>query len=282
MTVSLIPDSQHRDGRHIRILTHNIYNITADWERRRPVLIDGLRQLDSDLIALQETTLTPEYDQATDLLDDWYVVVNSAARIPGEWGASIASRWPVRDIHELDQRTFPGVELWCTTLIAEIDAPDPVGPLLFVNHFQSAHVAREHVREQQAVAAARFIEELVAQEERHVILAGDLNAGPESSSVRFLMGRQSLDGMSVCYLNAWDHAHRGEPGDTFTQRSPLVEEAHTVWPYQRLDHILVRFGNSGSPTLGIANCELAFNEPIDGIWPSDHFALVADLSVPAN
>jgi endonuclease/exonuclease/phosphatase family metal-dependent hydrolase len=268
------------DDRSLRVLTCNIYNTTADWERRRPVLIEGIRQLSPDLIALQETVLTSGYDQATDVLGDRYQIVNSRARLPNSWGASIASRWPMRHVHELDQSVSPRAEPWCTTMIAEIDAPEPFGPLLFVNHFQSAHVAQELEREQQALLAARFIERLVAEHDHHVILVGDLNAGPEAASVRFWMGRQSLDGTSVCYLNAWDRVHPGEPGHTFTTRSPLVAEAHSDWPYQRLDHILLRFGEGGGPSLDITRCEIAFDQPSDGVWPSDHFGLVADFSVP--
>jgi endonuclease/exonuclease/phosphatase family metal-dependent hydrolase len=208
-------------------------------------------------------------------------VVNSHARLPDSWGAAIGSRWPIRHVHELDQQVTPQAEPWCTTMIAEIDAPEPIGPLLFVNHFQSAHVAQELERERQALVAARFIEDLVANEDRHVIMVGDLNAGREAASIRFLMGRQSLDGMSVCYLNAWDRVHPDEPGHTFTSRSPLVGEAHRDWPYQRLDHILLRFGAGGSPSLDITGCEVAFDQPVSGVWPSDHFGLVADFSVPA-
>lgn len=272
---------QLRDEAELRVLTCNIYNTTADWERRRPVLVEEIRRYAPDLIALQETELTADYDQAADVLGDRCQIVNSRARLPGSWGAAIASRWPIRHIHELDQAVSPRAEPWCTTMIAEIDAPEPLGQLLFVNHFQSAHVAQELEREQQALLAARRIEQLVTEQARHVILAGDLNAGVEAASVRFLMGRQSLDGTSVCYLNAWDRIHPGQEGHTFTPRSPLVAEAHRDWPYQRLDHILLRFGERGSPTLDITGCELAFDQPINGVWPSDHFGLVADFAIPA-
>ncbi|MDQ3780276.1 MAG: hypothetical protein M3354_07010, partial [Chloroflexota bacterium] len=53
------------------------------------------------------------------------------------------------------------------------------------------------------------------------------------------------------------------------------------WPFQRIDHIFVRCGERGGPTLEIAACALAFAEPVDGVWASDHFAVVADLFVPA-
>lgn len=268
------------NDRALRVLTCNIYNTSADWERRRPVLIDAMRQHAPDLVALQETVLIPGYDQARDVLDDGYHVVNSQARLPGSWGASLASRWPVRNVHELDQAVSPRAEPWCTTIIAEIDVPAPIGPLLFVNHFQSAHVAQEFEREQQALLAAQAIERMVAEQDHHVILAGDLNAGPEAASVRFLMGRQSLAGTSVCYLNAWDRLHPGKPGHTFTARSPLVAAEHRDWPSQRLDHILLRFGEGGGPSLDITGCEVVFDQPVNGVWPSDHFGLVADFAAP--
>lgn len=280
MPVSKIPDRKLLDERQFRVLTYNIYNVAADWEHRRSLLIDGIRQLAPDLIALQETVLNGSYDQAADLLGDRYEIVNSDARLPDNWGASIASRWPIGNARELDQTVTARAEPWCTTLIAEIDAPDLIGPLLFVNHFQSAHVAREFERERQALRVATCIEEMVAERDRHVILAGDLNAGPDSASLRYLTGKQSLDGISVCYLNAWDRLHLGEPGHTFTPRSPLVAAEHSDWPSHRLDHILLRFGEGGGPTLDITGCELAFDEPIDGVWASDHFGLVADLAVP--
>jgi hypothetical protein len=42
----------------------------------------------------------------------------------------------------------------------------------------------------------------------------------------------------------------------------------------------VRCGNHG-PTFDIAACALLFDEPIDRVWASDHFGVVADLAVPA-
>src|SRR5919204_4302380 len=74
--------------------------------------------------------------------------------------------------------------------------------------------------------------------ERHVIFAGDFSADPDSAGVGFLTGRQSLDGTSVCYRDAWESAHPGESGDTFTPRNPLVYDWD--WPFRRLDYVLVR------------------------------------------
>jgi len=82
----------------------------------------------------------------------------------------------------------------CTTLVAKILVPDPLGTLFFVNHFPSWWLNFELERELQAAVAAQFIEEHVAQGNVHVVLVGDLDADPGAASVRFWSGRQALAG----------------------------------------------------------------------------------------
>ena len=69
--------------------------------------------------------------------------------------------------------------------------------------------------------------------------------------------------------------------------SSIISNRHTFsaanlltprsWPFQRIDHILIRCGSDDMPTLDITGCELAFDTPVDGTWASDHFGLVADF-----
>jgi endonuclease/exonuclease/phosphatase family metal-dependent hydrolase len=111
-----------------------------------------------------------------------------------------------------------------------------------------------------------------------VIFAGDFTADPDSAGVRFLTGRQSLDGTSVCYRDAWESVHPGEPGETSKTRNPLVYDWD--WPFRRLDYVLVRCGEHGGPTLAVADCGVVFDEPVDGVLASDHLGVVADLEPP--
>lgn len=52
------------------------------------------------------------------------------------------------------------------------------------------------------------------------------------------------------------------------------------WPFRCIDYIFVRFGPHGGKALEILKCERVFERPIDGVWASDHFGLVADLTSP--
>ena len=265
----------------MRVVTLNLWGMRGDWATRRELIVAGLRELRPDLVAFQEAITTDEYDQAADLLGGGFHLAHSREREADGQGITIASRWPLDGVRELDLNATPRTtDFACTTLIATVRVPDPLGPLVFVNHFPDYQLDHEHEREQQAVIAARAIEELVARRGEHVILVGDLDAEPDAASVRFLAGRQSLGGQGVCHRDARESAHPGEPGDTFTPRNPLMAAANWDWPFRQIDHILVRCGAHGGPTLAIAACDRIFDGPRAGVWASDHFGLVADLDLP--
>jgi endonuclease/exonuclease/phosphatase family metal-dependent hydrolase len=266
-------------GEVIRVATLNLWGQSGPWDQRRQVLIDGLREIQPDLVAFQESIKTDEYDQVADLLTSDFQVIHQKNRQTNGSGISIASRWPVEDVQEVDLHVTPRTGVFsCAALMAEIRFPDPIGPLLFVNHFPNWELDFELERELQAVVAAKFIEERVAQRNMHIVLVGDLDADPSAASIRFWAGRQSLGGMSVCYRDAWESAHPEEAGHTFTPRNALMNDWD--WPFRRIDYIFVRCGKHGGPTLAIASCERIFDEPVDGVWASDHFGLVADLVLP--
>jgi endonuclease/exonuclease/phosphatase family metal-dependent hydrolase len=270
----------------VRVATLNLWGRSGSWDERRSVLIDGFRELRPDLVALQEAITGDEYDQVTDLLGPEFHVTHRTGRSEDGTGAAIASRWPLAEVREVDlhvtNRVDPAQGWIGSVTVAEILVPEPVGPLLFVHHKPSWQWGFEHERELQAVAAARFVDEFVGRRSPHVVLAGDFDAIPEAASVRFWSGRQSLDGTSVCYRDAWESVHPGHPGHTFTPRNPLVADGEMPLELgRRIDYVMVRCGDHG-PTLDVSACERIFDEPVDGVWASDHFGVVADLAVPTQ
>ena len=252
----------------------------AAWSDRRAVLAGGLRALDPDLAAFQEAIHRDGYDQVADLLGPGYNLAHQTSREADGSGVSLASRWPLGEVHEVDLQLTPRTRGFLSVaLVAEVEAPPPIGPLLFVNHKPNFELHLEHERGLQAVATASFIERLVAERERHVVVAGDFDATPDSASLRFWRGRQGLGDTSVCYRDAWEHTHGDEPGHTFTPETPLVAEG--TWPLdrgRRIDYVLVRCAEHG-PSLDITACARTFDQPVDGVWGSDHFGVVADLAL---
>ena len=270
----------------MRVVTQNLWGRRGRWEERRAVLIEGFRSLAPDLVALPESVVQDQYDQVLDVLGPGFHVAHQREREPGDGdepeagqGHSLASRWPITAVRELDLHLTPRTAGFaCGTLVAEILAPEPLGPLLFGFHNPSWKLHQAYERELQAVAAARFIEQFDDGRNLHVILAADLDADPESSSARFWTGRQALGGTSVCYRDAWESVHPGEPGQTFTPENPIM--IGRDWPFRRIDYIFVRCGEHEGPTLDITACERIFDEPVRGVWASDHFGVCADLEPP--
>ena len=265
----------------IRVAVQNVWRRYGQWPERRSVLIEGFRRVQPDLVALIEPVKRDDYDQVVDLLGPDYHVVYQAHRAPDGTGAAIASRWPIGAVSEVELGLTPRTpEVQSPALIAEILTPDSIGPLLFVNATASWQVRFARERELQAVAIASRIEELVTATDAHVVVAGDLDAIPDASSIRFWTGRQALAGISVGYRDAWESAHGADAGHTFTPENPLVASGDVAWDVaRRIDYVLVRCDDRG-PTLDIRGCERLFEEPVHGVWASDHFGVLADLAVP--
>ena len=50
---------------------------------------------------------------------------------------------------------------------------------------------------------------------------------------------------------------------------------------RRIDYVLVRAGRHG-PLLQVMNCERLLAGPVDSVWASDHYGVIADLSLPEH
>jgi endonuclease/exonuclease/phosphatase family metal-dependent hydrolase len=268
----------------IRVVTLNLYARNAEWNRRREVIRAAVDRLRPDVIALQETMVTGEDDQVREILDGDYSVYHQPGRAANGWGASIASRWPMTPVIEEPLHVSDRLDdehPWIGSLaVVRVDIP-AFPPLLLAHHKPSWQRGYAHERELQAVLAARAIDAYVADSQQHVVLVGDFDDTPASSSVRFWSGWQALEQMSVCYLDAWEELHPGEPGFTLTNANPLVARGDMPLDRgRRIDYVFVRCGIHG-PTMRVISCDRLFTEPVDGVWASDHFGVVADLEPAA-
>ena len=79
-------------------------------------------------------------------------------------------------------------------------------------------------------------------------------------------------------LDAWRHLDGSSPGWTWDTRNPHVL-AHG-FPSARIDYILT--GPPWIPDAGrrgaVEGVGVVGNMPVNGVWPSDHSAVVADLA----
>jgi endonuclease/exonuclease/phosphatase family metal-dependent hydrolase len=273
----------------LRILTLNVQNDEGD-PGRVDVLNRGLRAIEPDLVALQEVAYpVPGGAQLERLLAGTGLRGTHQADVLGYvppyvdryGGTAVASRRPYRVVEVLDPRTADAPDVpWCT-LATSVALPD-VGDLLFIATTAPWRLDAESARERQAVA-------LTDLDARHrgvlpTVIAGDFNAGPDAASIRYLTGRQSLQGRSVLYHDGWAVAGDG-PGHTWScdneaadaEMARIVRQPHYR---RRLDYIFIGSWHAHPAAHGrIESARLAFTDPVDGVWPSDHFGVVIDIEI---
>jgi endonuclease/exonuclease/phosphatase family metal-dependent hydrolase len=267
---------------HLRIVTLNIWNRQGPWPQRLPLIRAGLARLEPDVIGLQEVLGFPgQPSQADEIADGtgWHVHHVPAWEIGGglTFGNAILSRHPLLDCQSLPLPSPPGYDTR-TVAFARVDAPHGPIPvfithLTFQPHLGSARCA-------QVLALSEHVKRLAPVEGPPPVLAGDFNAEPDSDEMRFLRGLTSLGGDTVYFADAWattaGQAPGAGPGWTYARRNPYALRSRES--SKRIDYIYVRGPDRhlrGEPL----SAAVALDEPVDGVWPSDHFAVVADVQI---
>lgn len=265
----------------LRVLTLNIWHTNGPWPERRRLIRAWIDLLQPDLIALQEVLRGPAIDQLAELFDasDYHTDFVTATRFWNDpthnYGNAIASRWPMVDRAELplpdagdDERRI--------ALSVTVDAP--FGPLSFCATHLNWKPHHGPTRERQAAAIGEFVIERRPRGGFPALLAGDFNAVPDSTEIRFLKGLHGIDGRSVHLRDAWAMAGDGGPGVTWSNTNSFARPA--MEPDRRIDYILV--GPPSQDGAGVVeSCRIVCNVDVNGVWPSDHFGVLADLRSPA-
>lgn len=267
----------------LRVATLNIWNRFGPWEQRLVAIRAGVAQHAPDLLGMQEVLrLEPGegdgLDQAAAVGAGFgYHAAYARARDQRWYGNAALSRWPIVESQTLELPRCGTDEKRCL-LYAAIDAPFGRVPF-FVTHL-NWKLDHGHVREAQVREIAAFIEAVVtsgASAAFPAILVGDLNAPPDSDEIRYLRGLTSLGGARrVFFQDAFEVAGGGAPGVTFGRSNPFAAPLRE--PDRRIDYVFVHGRDErfrGEPL----EASVAWDAPVDGTFPSDHFGVVATLRV---
>jgi len=277
------------ESSRLRVLTYNLLH-DGPWsgffengthlEERLDMTIQELKQLQPDVIALQEASDSRKHgnvpQRIAEALGYQMVFEPATQHISGigfldrlitsaigfKEGPAILSRYPIvaseaYDLPRCQRRLDPRI-----LLRAEINAPD--GPIQVF----SAHTSKGDDCQLQRVGE-------LFREHRgtgRAILMGDLNTGEQSP---VLTEWQKEPGL----IDVFRVANPGLPGGTVWQN------IHVEWPTadRRVDFIFLFQGEYGNSPV-VHSSRLAFDQPGrlqngDALWPSDHRGVVADIEL---
>jgi len=272
-------------GPVLSVLTLNLWHDSGPWPRRVERLREWIDRLDPDLIGFQEALRGPDFDQVAELLDGRayhrdYVCASAFWRDPSqaagdreatEFGNAVASRWPIVEREEI---RLPNAGDGETRAALSVTLDSPLGPLSLTCTHLHWKFRHGEVRERQVVALCDLVLRRRPRRGFPPLLVGDFNAEPESAEIRYVTGLQSMGGRSVAFLDAWRVAGDGGPGTTWSNANPYARAA--LEPDRRIDYVFAGFPQRDG--LGqIVECRVVCDDTRDGVWPTDHFGVYAEL-----
>lgn len=261
----------------LKILTLNLWHDQGPWARRLPRIRQWIERLDPDVVALQEVLRGAAFDQLQEVFAGRAVHLDfaEATRFWREphlsFGNAIASRWPIRDREELRLPESGDHE---KRVALSVTLETPHGLLGFTCTHLNWKLHHGMVRERQALALADFSRARRPGLDLPPVIAGDLNAEPDSAEVRYLTGLQSLEGRSALFYDAWRVAGDGGPGYTWSNRNPYAQVA--IEPDRRIDYVLAGYPRPNGVGR-FERCRVVCDDEEGGIWPADHFGVLAEL-----
>jgi len=267
----------------MQVVSWNLWWRYGRWRERHRAIVAELGRVRPDVCGLQEVWADGNENLAASIAEElgmYHAYAPSPA--PERWqrrigddgvgvGHAVLSRWPIdgSEVRRLPAGDEP--DEGRAVLYARIEAPHAVVPF-FVTHLNSGW-GQSALRRERVVAIARFVREK-ARGGHPPVLVGDFNAPPDADEVRCLVGKSVPPVRGFVLADAWDYARPLEPGWTWDRRNPRV--AATFEPDARIDYVFV--GPPGRDGLGqVLGAELFGTEPVEGVWASDHFGVLAAL-----
>lgn len=242
----------------LSVVSFNLYHDKADWPKRLPLIVDGLRALRPDVIALQEVLQTEQLpNQARTIADalgyQMHFVSTDPPDQPRRYGNAILSRQPILARSERRLQPFDDARTLAHVRIAVGDRTIDVYATHLHHTDQGDAIRRRQLQDVLAHIAA-------TGGGAPCILLGDFNAAVTSAALQPVLAD---------YIDSYGSRHAdpdAQPANTTL--NPKFFDAGT-----RIDHVFASRGD-----FDVRDAAIVLDRAgADGTWPSDHFGLRATL-----
>ena len=254
-----------------RVVTWNVWGRYGPWPEREAAIVATLRDAQPDIVVLTESWSKGSDSQCARLAGPLGLPHHAFSGVPAQEdeaalsGVGVLSRWPIRSERS---RTLGSVRVQ----FAELSGPR--GPVQVFGLVMDAWWFDESQARQDAVRDLLGWIGATAHPQAPVIVCGDFNADPDSDEIRMLTGRTAAPVPGLSCYDAWEVAGPADPGYTWSNSNPWAIQL--LWPNRRIDYIFSaapRPGGAGHPR----ETTLLGTRPVNGVYPSDHYAVAASL-----
>lgn len=165
----------------VRVATYNILLRLSRWDKRLPLIVKELDELDADIICLQEVVIPNNTAEeiAARLKNKYYVTTVAGYRNPethGEMALAILSKKPPTETSQLDLGTKEKRIAMRATFKYGFKEFDVVNTHLF---WMPIHPMNRKIRTAQVKKILSW-----AKSDREVIITGDMNATPNTGAIK--------------------------------------------------------------------------------------------------
>ena len=257
----------------VKVLSWNIWWKFENYIKRQELIFEELQILKPDILCLQEVWEDDEGSQAekiSDLLGYEYCYAKSFEFDKVSFGNTIISKYPISKHQSLLIPIDEKFNENRTLLHAEI---------LYENYKVNVlctHLNYKYNQSDIRLQQVRYILEYISNLEKTEfpnILCGDFNADPLSDEIKIIIGLSNPVNRTVL-RDTWQITNPNDQGYTWSNKNTFAKK--TLESDRRIDYIFI--GKPGLNGLGhpVKSC-LIGNKEKDGIYPSDHFGIIAHL-----
>lgn len=274
----------------LRVMTWNLWWRFGPWEQRQPAIIETIRAADPDVVCLQEVWVDGDGDGGdVDLATVIAAELGYHAALtdpiggghPVAFANAVLSRWPLRRVADEPLPRRDGEPGHRRVIAAVVDTP--WGPWPVASTHLDYRFDDSRTRQHQARRLLELASDWRGDPDTDLplVLGGDLNAVADSDEIRLLTGRS--DGVAgIVMSDAWELCGEGD-GATWQRDNPYV--ADSAWPDRRIDYVMVSWPRPnpvGNPIRAWRTGISPVDVDGEAVWASDHAAVVAELTTPAD